>query len=133
MPVVTRLVTGCARIRLTAVTLQGLPVLTAPEGTAPLPEVVAARAEVTATVADLESWFEAFAGSMGRRQADAALVVPGGEPLPIELDAAWDAVRRAGRRDGVLVVLRLLWVEQRLDDLRALRQDLAGTGASLTG
>jgi len=32
MPLVTRLLTGCARIRLTAITFEGLPVLAVPGG-----------------------------------------------------------------------------------------------------
>ena len=60
LSVVTRLLTGCARIRLTALTLDGLPDLVVPGGPPPLHEVVAARATVTAECAAVESWFDGF-------------------------------------------------------------------------
>jgi hypothetical protein len=53
--------------------------------------------------------------------------------LAPELVAAWDAVRRSGRRDGVIAVLRLLWVEERMADLRGLQEDLAATAVERTG
>jgi uncharacterized membrane protein YccC len=133
LPVVTRLLTGSARIRLTAVTLEGLPDLGAPGGPDPLPEVAAARGAVSRECTAVEAWFDGFATSLGHRQ-------PGAPPAPVaagrtapELAAAWTAVRRAGRRDGVFAVLRLLWVEERLDDLLRLQSDLAGTAEGLTG
>jgi hypothetical protein len=51
---------------------------------------------------------------------------PVDDRLAPELVSAWDAVCRAGRRDGVIAVLRLLWVEERMTDLRTLQADLAG-------
>ena len=131
LPVVTRLLTGSARIRLTAVTLEGLPDLTSPDGPPPVPEVVAARAVVTRECASVESWFGACADSIGGRdpRVPAAPDLPD-RPTP-EVAAAWSAVRGAGRRDGVFAVLRLLWVEERLDDLLRLQADLAGTVGSL--
>lgn len=129
-PVITRLLTGSARIRLTALTLDGLPDLAAPGGPAPLPEVVAARATVTAECAAVESWFDRFASSLGSRSPLPPLLPPVDDRLAPELVSAWDAVRRAGRRDGVIVVLRLLWVEERMDDLRRLQADLVDTVAT---
>jgi uncharacterized membrane protein YccC len=131
LPVVTRLLTGSARIRLTAVTLEGLPDLTTPDGPPPLPEVVAARAVVTDECASVESWFEECADSIGGRhpRIPTAPVLPD-RPAP-QVAVAWSAVRGAGRRDGVFAVLRLLWVEERLDDLVRLQSDLAGTVGSL--
>ena len=133
LPIVTRLLTGSARIRLTAVTLEGLPDLTVPGGPEPLSEVVTARSVVREECADVESWFEGFSSSLGgRHPTDVPAPMAGGRTAP-ELAAAWSAVRRAGRRDGVFAVLRLLWVEQRLDDLLRLQDDLAGTVPALTG
>ena len=124
--VVTRLLTGNARIRLTALTLDGLPDLVVPGGPAPLPEVVTARAAVTAECTVVESWFDRFASSLGVRAPPIAAPPPVDDRLGPELGAAWDAVCRAGRRDGVIAVLRLLWVEERMTDLRMLQADLAG-------
>ena len=131
LPVVTRLLTGSARIRLTAVTLEGLPDLTTPDGLPPLSEVVAARAVVTDECATVESWFEECADSIGGRRPrmPAAPALPD-RPAP-QVASAWSAVRAAGRRDGMFAVLRLLWVEERLDDLVRLQSDLAGTVGSL--
>jgi uncharacterized membrane protein YccC len=125
-PVVTRLLTGNARIRLTALTLDGLPDLAVPGGPAPLPEVVTARATVAAECTVVESWFDGFASSLGARASSVPTPPPADERLAPELVSAWDAVRRAGRRDGVIAVLRLLWVEERMADLRLLQADLAG-------
>ncbi len=130
LPVITRLLTGTVRIRLTALTLEGLPDLAVAGGPPPLPEVVTARATVTAECAAVESWFDRFAASLGVRGSPVPATPPVDDRLAPELVAAWDAVRRAGRRDGVLAVLRLLWVEQRMVDLRRLLADLAATATT---
>ncbi|HEY4929640.1 MAG TPA: FUSC family protein [Acidimicrobiales bacterium] len=131
LAVVTHLLTGCAAIRLSARTLEHLPVLAAPGAAPPIPEVVEARATVTASCRSMELWFCGVAGSLG----DKSLVVAAPEPtdprLHRELLEAWSAVWRAGRREGVFAVLRLLWVEERLDDLRQLQTELASTAPEL--
>ena len=132
LPVVTRLLTGTARIRLTALTLEGLPDLAVPGAPPPLPEVVTARATVSTECATVESWFDDFAGSLGVRRHAAGTIPPVEARLAPELVAAWDAVRRNGRRDGVIAVLRLLWVEERMADLRGLQADLAATAVERT-
>ncbi len=132
LPVITRLLTGTARIRLTALTLDGLPDLAEPGAPPPLPEVVTARATVSAECTAVESWFDRFAGSLGVRGAELPTTPPVDERLAPELVAAWDAVRREGRREGVIAVLRLLWVEQRMADLRRLQADLAASVSART-
>ena len=127
LPVITRLVTGSARIRLTAVTLDGLPDLAVPGAPPSLPEVVEARATVSSECAAVESWFDRFATSLGARAAEVPATPPVDDRLAAELAVAWTAVRREGRREGVIAVLRLLWVEERMADLRRLQADLAGT------
>ncbi len=127
LSVITRLVTGTARIRLTAVTLDGLPDLAVPGTPGPLPEVVKARATVSSECAAVESWFDQFASSLGGRSPAVPAAPPVDERLAPELADAWAAVRREGRREGVIAVLRLLWVEERMADLRRLQADLAGT------
>ena len=128
---VTRLLTGCAAIRLSALTLERLPVLAAPGGPPPIAEVVEARDVVTASCRSMEGW---FCGAAGTLRDPAILVAVPDPPDPRvhrELLDAWSAVWRTGRRDGVFAVLRLLWVEERLDDLRQLQTDLAGTTPEL--
>jgi uncharacterized membrane protein YccC len=128
-PVVTRLLTGTARVRLTASTLDGLPDLAVPGGPLPLPEVTAARATVVAECTTVEAWFDRFAASLGARSPSVPALPAASGRLDPELVAAWDAARSAGRRDGVIAVLRLLWVEERMEDLRHLQADLAGAVA----
>ena len=127
LPVVTRLLTGTARIRLTALTLEGLPDLAVPGAPPPLPEVVVARATVATECGAVESWFDGFAASLGAPGHVVATIPPVDARLAPEVVGAWDAVRRDGRRDGVIAVLRLLWVEERMADLRGLQADLATT------
>ncbi|MGA2835176.1 MAG: FUSC family protein [Acidimicrobiales bacterium] len=131
LPVVTRLLTGCARIRLTAVTLERLPQMAEPGGPAPMAEVVAARRRVMEEFTSVERWFDEFAQSLGHRKLAAPPVPVVDDRLASELVDTWNLVRRTGRRDGVFAMLRLLWVMQRIDDLRALQADLAGTGGRL--
>jgi uncharacterized membrane protein YccC len=133
LPTVTRLLTGTARIRLTAVTLEGLPDLTTPGGPPPLPEVVTARSLVAGECAVVETWFDRFATTLGRRSGTVPPVPDVDARLAPELLAAWSAVQREGRRPGVIAVLRLLWVEQRMADLRRLQGELADTAASVAG
>ena len=128
-PVITRLLTGSARLRLTALTLDGLPDVAEAGGPAPVPEVVLARTAVAAECGAVEAWFDRFAAALGTRSLAVPPLRPVDDRLAPELIAAWDAVRRDGRRDGVLAVLRLLWVEERMGDLRRLQSDLVGTVA----
>ena len=131
LPRVTRLLTGCAAIRRSALTLERLPVLATPGAPPPIREVVVARTMVAESCGTVERWF----GDVARSLDDPSKVMPAPQPmearLPPELTDAWSAVRRAGRREGVFAVLRLLWVEERLDDLRHLQTELAGTGTDL--
>jgi uncharacterized membrane protein YccC len=131
LPRVTRLLTGCAAIRRSALTLERLPVLATPGAPPPIREVVVARTMVAGSCGKVERWF----GDVARSLDDPSEVMPAPQPmearLPPELTDAWSAVRRAGRREGVFAVLRLLWVEERLDDLRQLQAELAGTGSDL--
>ena len=128
---VTRLLTGCAAIRLSALTLERLPALAAPGGPPQIDEVVEARDTVTASCHSMEGWFCEVAGTL----RDPAILVAAPDPpdprIRGELLDAWSAAWRRGRRDGVFAVLRLLWVEERLDDLRQLQGDLAGTTPDL--
>jgi uncharacterized membrane protein YccC len=127
LSVVTSLLTGSARIRLTAVTLDGLPDLARPGDPAPPPQVLVARDAVTAECAAVEAWFDRFTASLGSRAQVVPAAAPVDDRLAPELVDAWSAARREGRREGLIAVLRLLWVEERTADLRRLQAELAGT------
>jgi hypothetical protein len=129
--VVTRLLTGCALIRLTAATLEGLPVLRTHEDQAPLPEVVVARVLVTHECEAVEHWFAGFAASIGNRASSVAPPPAVDALVASELVAAWQAVRRDGGRDEIFAVLRLLWIEERMDDMRALQAELVNSSGTI--
>ncbi len=130
-PIVTRLLTGCAQVRLTAATLDGLPVLRSPEGLTQLPEVQVARVLVTHECEAVEKWFAGFATSIGMRDRSIVAPPPVDALVGSELVTAWRTVRRDGRRDGIFAVLRLLWIEERMDDLRALQADLVSSAGAV--
>jgi hypothetical protein len=127
LPVISRLVTGNARMRLTAVTLEGLPDLARPGAPAPPPEIAVARAGVSSECAAVRSWFDRFTASLGTGSPAVPPIPPVDDRLAPGLADAWTAARSKGRREDVVAVLRLLWVEERMADLRRLQVDLAGT------
>jgi len=130
-PMVTRLLTSCDLVRLTAATLEGLPVLQAPDGSSPLPEVLAARIAVTRECEIVERWFAECAASIGKRNGFAVPAPPPVDALVASnLIAAWRTSRHEGRTDGIFAVLRLLWIEERMDDLHTLQTDLASSTAA---
>ncbi len=131
LPTVTGLLTGCGSIRLTARTLEGLPVLAGPGAPPPIHEVVVARTAVTESCRSMERWFCDVARNLDDPPHVPDPPAPGDARLPRELVDAWSAVRRAGTRQGVFAVLRLLWVADRLDGLRHLQVELAGTASLL--
>jgi uncharacterized membrane protein YccC len=131
LPVVTRLLTGCASIRLTARTLDNLPVLTEPDGSPSIEPVERARRAVVASCGALEQWYGEFAGTLAGRSVPDVATVPDRGGLPDLLADAWVAARRSGRPDEVIAVLRYLWVAERLQDLTSLQLDLVGTAPQL--
>jgi uncharacterized membrane protein YccC len=132
LSVISRLVTGNARMRLTAVTLEGLPDLARPGAPAPLPEVAVARAGVASECAAVQTWFDRFTASLGSGTPTIPTIPPVDDRLAPGLADAWEAARRKGSRGDVIAVLRLLWVEERMADLRRLQVDLAGTVTGTT-
>lgn len=131
LPVVTRLLTGCAGIRLTARTLEGLPVLIPPDGAPPIEPVVRAREAVLDSCGAVEQWYAVFSGALGDLAGADMASVPGDGSLTAVLAEAWSAARRSGRPDEVLAVLRYAWVAERLDELSLLQADLARTASHL--
>ena len=131
LPTVTGLLTGCASIRLTARTLERLPVLATPGAPPPIHEVVVARTAVTASCGTMERWFCDVARNLDDPPHVADPPPAGDARLPGELVDAWSAVRRTGTRQEVFAVLRLLWVADRLDGLRHLQVEMVGTASLL--
>jgi uncharacterized membrane protein YccC len=127
LSVISRLVTGNARMRLTAVTLEGLPDLARPGAPPPPPEIAMARAGLSSECAAVQSWFDRFTASLGTGSPAVPPIPPVDDRLAPGLADAWKAARRKGRREDIVAVLRLLWVEERMADLRRLQVDLAGT------
>jgi len=131
LPVVTRLLTGCAGIRLTARTLDNLPVLDEPDRVATIESVEQARRTVVASCGAIEQWYVGYAQALGDLATTDLAPVPVDDELDEVLGEAWMAARRSGRRDEVLAVLRYVWVAERLGDLSALQSDLARAAAHL--
>ena len=131
LPLVTRLLTGCGGIRLTARTLDNLPVLSGPEGSSPIEQVEQARQAVVTWCGAVERWFGAFSAAVNDRTPLDLPPTTGEGPLPAVLADAWTAACRSGRRDEVLAALRYFWVAERLDELTALQVDLVGTAPHL--
>ena len=126
LPTVTHLVTGCSRVRLVAQTVTSL----APVGSeddAALSDVDTARDELAGAYAVAAGWCDSFADSLSHRGGgppDVPVVDPG---LGSVLLGSFDEERRRGREDGVVASLRLLWLEERLDEVHALEADLSRT------
>lgn len=133
LPVVTHLVTGCARVRLLALTLGTLPGRPGgPDRSLP-PAVVTVRDEVAADFGADERWFEEFTGALRDRRCPVPTVVPVDRRLRVRLLGAFDEAQRSKRNDGILVTLHLLWLSDRLSELRDLQGELAGSAGRFTG
>ena len=133
LPVVTHLVTGCARVRLLALTLGTLPGRPSRSDRALPPAVVTVRDEVAADFGADERWFEEFTGALRDRSCPVPTVVPVDRRLRVRLLGAFDEAQRSKRNDGILVTLRLLWLSDRLSELRDLQGELAGSAGRFTG
>ncbi len=96
LPVISRLVTGNARMRLTAVTLEGLPDLARPGAPAPPPEIAVARAGVSSECAAVRSWFDRFTASLGTGSPAVPPIPPVDDRLAPGLADAWAAARSKG-------------------------------------
>ena len=131
LPTVTRLLTGCGSIRLTARTLEWLPVLATPGAGPPIHEVEVARAGATAACGSMEQWFCDVVRDLDDPPHVPEPTSADGARLQHALADAWSAVRRDGTRAEVFAVLRLLWVVDRLDGLHQPQTELAGTAPML--
>ncbi len=133
LPVVTHLLTGSARVRLLALTLETLPGEPSASDQPLPPAVQSARAEVAADFAADERWFEEFSGALRHRNRPVPGIVPVDQRIRVRLLGAFDEAQRSKRNDGILVTLRLLWLSDRLSELRDQEGELARSAGRFTG
>ncbi len=137
LPAVTHLVTGCVQVLSVAQTLATLP--HPPVSTDPAPEpldsVRAAEDGVANAFDSVQRWFEALSRALGGRHAEMPVIEPVVDGWHPELVMAVEDARSARRPDQMVAALRLLWLSERLMDLRRLQVELlesieriAGTG-----
>jgi uncharacterized membrane protein YccC len=129
---VTHLVTGCARVRLMARALASLPAYAAPPGASPLAAVRSVADDVTEEFAAAQRWYEELSRALRERPVDLPTEPPDANLRP-GLTAALENARQARRTDEMLTALRLLWLAERLEELRELRTELAGSVGRFAG
>ena len=133
LPAVTHLVTGCARVRLMARALASLPEYAEPPGAPPLAAVRSVAEDVTGEFVTAQKWYEDLTRALGERIVDLPAVEPPEANLRPELAVALEDARRARRTDEMLTALRLLWLSERLEELRELRTELVGSVGRFAG
>jgi hypothetical protein len=132
LPAVTHLVTGCAQVLSVAQTLASLP-QPAGAASAPLDSVALAERELATAFDSVRQWFDALARALGGHRAETPAIGPVGVGLHPELLAAVDAARSAQRPDQVVAALRLLWLSERLTDVRHLQAELLESVDRISG
>jgi len=131
LPTVTRLLTGCARINVSASTFDNLPTVAPPDGRPPPAARVSVREAMVDEFASVQQWYEEFAMALGTRRAPAPALAPpqSDDGLVPGLLDVFGQVRREHRADGVHALLRLLWVEERLEELRDCQAELSASAS----
>ncbi len=79
--------------------------------------------------ATAQLWYDQFAVALGDRRVPEPAPQPGDDGLTPRLLDAFAQVRRHHRADGILALLRLLWMEERLEELRGLQVQLSASAA----
>ena len=135
LPAVTHLVTGCAQVLSVAQTLATLPhpASSAAPASVPLDSVLAAERHVASAFNSVQEWFDALTRSLGGRHTEAPVIGPVGDGWHSELLAAVDEARSARRPDQMVAALRLLWLSERLLDLRRLQVELLASIDRIVG
>ncbi len=129
LPTVTGLLTGCARIYVSASTFDNLPPVVPADGRPPPAVVVSMCQAMADEFSTAQLWYDQFATALGDRRVPAPAPPPTDDGLTSKLLAAFGQVRREHRVDGVLALLRLFWMEERLEELRGLQVELSSSAA----
>ncbi len=127
LPTVTHLVTGCARVRLVALTLATLPHPPRTPHPDALSAVAEARRDVVAALAEVERWYAGSSQALGRHHPRLPAIVPVNDQLRPELLAALDEALSDRSSDRALQAMRLIWLLEHLDGLSVLQVELAQT------
>lgn len=127
---VARLAIGASRTRVAAYSLGTLPRRPVDtQGPALLGSTDRAGQALRDAGAEVRGWYHAMADVLAGRSAEIPPVVPRGSTLhPLLLSAFEEGLRRRRARD-VRIVLRMLWVDESLEDQLALRQELREVAA----
>ncbi len=128
LPEVTGLVTGSAEVRLVARTLAALPQAPLAPDEPSAPAIREAGRDLTAEFAALEGWFESCTEAFGKRPVRLPAVAPIDSSLRPSLLAAVEEARRSERTAGLLAALRLLWLSERLGEVRRMQAALTRVG-----
>ncbi len=123
---VTHLLTGCAQVLSVAQTLDTLSP-PAPDGDTPASaseRLRMAERDVAQAFGLVQRWFETVAHSLGGNAVTTPVIGSDGASLLPELLSAVDEARSERRPDRLVTALRLLWLSERLGDLRRLQEEL---------
>jgi hypothetical protein len=126
---VTHLLTGCAQVMSVAQTLATLPPPAPPEGASVSgwEWLRSAERDVATAFGSVQRWFETLARALGGHDGQTPEIVAEGVGLLPELVSAVDEARAARRPDQMVTALRLLWLSERLTDLRRLQEELVAS------
>jgi hypothetical protein len=89
-----------------------------------LDSVRSAEREVAAAFDSVQLWFEALTHALGGRHRQPPVIGPVGPDRHPALLAAIGEARSTQRPDQMVAALRLLWLSERLVDLRRLQAEL---------
>ena len=127
----THLVTGCAEVRLVALTLTAVPHPVSPDR-APAGATASARRDVVAALVEVERWYEASAQALTHHHARLPPIAPVDQDLRHELVAALEEARSDQAPDRAIVAIRLVWLLEHLGALGTLQAELAQSAPRLT-